>query len=542
LNGSSATVASAAELRRDGPPRGLAGWLGRSSYALIFGLALLVSLPTWLPPILPLTDLGGHIGRFAVQLDGGRDAQLAAWYSFSWRLLPNLGADILVQGLAPLLGLEPAVRVIVALAAFLQAFGLLAVSKGLHGRITPYAIFALPLVYAHSFLYGFLNYTLALGLLWCSLALWIAMSKGEAIRRRWAVFALVAAIIWLCHLVGWALLCIGAGSQELMRQRDRRGGFIRGAFASVGPLTCLLVPWVVKLLVFEAPTGSGKSEGFFLMSWKFHALRDVFRDQWHAFDILSVSLLVLLIVSAWLTRWTRLDRGTMLAAAITSLCVIVIPQRLLGSFFADERLIEPTLSFALLAVGLSGRGPARLAQTLFLAALLFSGVRLAGITASLWQLGIRSADDLKVLHALPRNAQLVTFRALACPPPKPWTFDRWTHLAGYAVARRHAFSNDQWQVPGGQLLRVHNPAASPFEADDSQIVYEAACFGKPGVVEKAEQVPAQIPFLWVLWSGRPKPLDAWEPLASTRGSVLYRRRALADGSGRTRRGLHNGTA
>jgi len=372
-------------------------------------------------------------------------------------------------------------------------------------------------------LYGFLNYTLALGLLWCSLALWIAMTKAGAIRRRWAVFAVIATVMWTCHLVGWALLGIAAGSQELVRQYERKGALIPAAVASIGPLSWLLVPWVIKLATFQPDTGMGKSSGFFLMADKFAELFQVFRDQWYRFDIVSLELVVAVIVWSWFTGWTRLNRGLTLAALITATCVIVVPDRLLGSYFADQRLIEPALLFALLAAGLSGRGPPRLAQVLFAAAVLFAGARLVGNTVSLWQLGNRSANELQVLGALPRHAQMVTFRALRCPPPFQWTIDRWTHLSGYAVARRHAFSNDQWDVPGAQLLKVHNPAAGRFQADDSQIVYEQACRGQIGVVADAQRVPAAIPYLWVLWSGAPKPLAGWQPIARNGGSVLYRR-------------------
>lgn len=486
-------------------------------------IALLVMLPVCLPPVLPFADLSGHLGRYAIQLDGGRDPQLAQWYTFRWLWIPNLGVDLLVQLLGPIIGLEPAVRIIVAATAFLQAFGLLAVSRAVHGRITPFAIFALPFVYAHSLLYGFLNYTLALGLLWCSLALWIAMSKSGAIRGRWAVFAVVGTVMWTCHLVGWALLCIAAGSQELVRQHDRKKALIPAALASVGPLTCLLVPWVLKLLTFQPSTGAGRSNGFFLMADKLAELFQVFRDQWYYFDVVSLGIVVVAIVWAWCTRWTRLDRGLALAAIVTALCVIVVPVRLLGSFFADQRLIEPALLFALLAAGLSGRGPARLPRILFALAVLFAGARLVGNSVSLWQFGNRSAKELKVLDALPRHAQMITFRALRCPPPQQWTFDRWTHLSGYAIARRHAFSNDQWDVPGAQLLKVHNPAAGRFQVDDSQIVYERACRGRIGVVAQVKQVPAAISYLWILWSRAPKPLAGWQAIARNGGSVLYRR-------------------
>jgi hypothetical protein len=492
--------------------------------APIVAIAILFTLPLLLPAVLPLTDLGGHVGRYAVQLDAGRDPQLAQWYTFRWMLLPNLGADLLVQLLAPLLGLEPAVRVIAMLAVFLQAMGILATSRALHGRITPFAVFALPFVYGRSFLYGFLNYTLALGLLWCSLALWVTTSNGPAIRRRWVAFAAIATLMWTCHLAGWALLCIAVGSQELMRQRERQRGWISAAVASIGPLSCLFVPWAIKLLTFQPSAGAGNTNGFFHMLEKVSEVFQIFEDQWFLFDVVSAEIIALLIAWSWLTKWTRLDRGMMLAAFVTAICVIVVPERLLGSFFADQRLIEPALLFFLLAIGFSDRAPARLPQAMFAVALLFTGVRLVGNTVSLWQLGNRAGADLTVIDALPQHAQMVTFRALRCPPPMPWMFDRSTHLSGYALARRHAFSNDQWDTPGAQLLKIHNPAAGPFSADGSTLVFETPCHGKPGLVAKADRVPAAIPYLWVMWSSEPKPLKRWEPIARDNGSVLYRRR------------------
>jgi hypothetical protein len=503
-------------------PAPTGGFLRRT--APVVAIALLLTLPLLLPPILPLADLGGHIGRYAVQLDAGRDPYLSQWYTFRWLLIPNLGADLLVQGLAPLVGLEPAVRVIAMLAVFLQALGILASSKALHGRVTPFAIFALPLVYAHSFLYGFLNYTLSLGLLWCSLALWIEMSERGAIRRRWAVFAPIATIVWACHLVGWALLCIAAGSQEFMRQHERKPGWLPAAVASIAPLSCLLVPWIVKFLTFQPATGSGETDGFFHIVEKIGEVFQVFQGRWFLFDIVSAQIVVLVIVCSWLGGWSRLNRGLLLAAFVTTVCVIVVPQRLLGSFYADQRLIEPALTFALLAIGFSGRERGRLRQALFLAAIVFAGSRLIGNGVSLWQLGHRAAADLEVLEALPRHAQMVTLRAARCPPPMPWMLDRSTHLSGYAIARRHAYSNDQWDVPGAQLLRIHNPAVGPFATDGSVLVFETPCDGKPGVIAKAEQVPDAVLYLWVLWSGDPRPLASWEPLRRNGGSILYRRR------------------
>jgi hypothetical protein len=70
---------------------------------------------------------------------------------------------------------------------------------------------------------------------------------------------------------------------------------------------------------------------------------------------------------------------------------------------------------------------------------------------------------------------------------------------------------------------MHNPAAGRFQADPSQIVYEVPCQRKIDVAAAAKQVPAAIPYLWVIWSGKPKGLAGWELMARNGRSVLYRR-------------------
>ena len=117
---------------------------------IILVISLIWALPMLLAPVLPLVDVGGHIGRYAIQLDAGRTPELAQWYTFEWHLLPNLGADLLVQAVGPIVGVEVAARLAVILAVALQTSGILALSRSIHGRVTPWAIAALPPVsYTH---------------------------------------------------------------------------------------------------------------------------------------------------------------------------------------------------------------------------------------------------------------------------------------------------------------------------------------------------------------------------------------------------------
>src|SRR5215468_5356018 len=67
-------------------------------------------LPLLYPPIPPLVDLFGHMGRYRVELDLHHSRWLQQYFDYHWAAIGNLGVDVLVLVLAPLVGLEPAVK------------------------------------------------------------------------------------------------------------------------------------------------------------------------------------------------------------------------------------------------------------------------------------------------------------------------------------------------------------------------------------------------------------------------------------------------
>ncbi|HTG64440.1 MAG TPA: hypothetical protein VL917_07245, partial [Sphingomicrobium sp.] len=113
-------------------------------------LAFLVAVSTvpllW-PQIPPLGDLPGHMGRFRVQLDLANSPSLQRYFEFHWTLVGNLGTDLLVQLLGPVMGLEPAVKLIVILIPPLTVAGMIWTAKEIHGRVPPTMMFAIPFVY-----------------------------------------------------------------------------------------------------------------------------------------------------------------------------------------------------------------------------------------------------------------------------------------------------------------------------------------------------------------------------------------------------------
>src|SRR5687768_12926242 len=140
--------------------------------ALLVSLVLASILPLLWPDVPPLLDLPGHMGRYRIQLDIDESTALQQYYGFHWALIGNLGVDLLIELLSPVIGLEPAVKLIVLTVPPLTAGGLLWVAYEVHGRIPPTALFALPFAYNFPFLFGFLNFALSMALALMAFALW----------------------------------------------------------------------------------------------------------------------------------------------------------------------------------------------------------------------------------------------------------------------------------------------------------------------------------------------------------------------------------
>jgi hypothetical protein len=176
-------------------------------------IALVCTVPILAVQLPPLNDVLGHIGRFSLQIGLGADPWLQQFYSFKWQVIGNLGADILVQLLAPALGVVSTVRLILAITQFIAALAILLISRELHGRITALSLFALPFIYGYPFTFGFLNFSLSMSLALLAFVFWLRLGKRKAWLARAGLFAPLSLALWLCHVYGWVflgMLCTGA--------------------------------------------------------------------------------------------------------------------------------------------------------------------------------------------------------------------------------------------------------------------------------------------------------------------------------------------
>src|SRR6478672_4359465 len=58
------------------------------------------ALPRLYPPVPPLVDLLGHMGRYRVELDLDHSVWLQRYYDYHWAAIGNLGVDLMVIPLA----------------------------------------------------------------------------------------------------------------------------------------------------------------------------------------------------------------------------------------------------------------------------------------------------------------------------------------------------------------------------------------------------------------------------------------------------------
>lgn len=434
----------------------------------ILGLVVVaMGVPLLWPAVPPLVDLLGHIGRYRVQLDLGTSPYLAGFYGFRWALIGNLGVDLLVMPLAPLIGLEPAVKAIVLAIPVLTTIGVLLISREIHGRVTPAVFLALPFVYGHPFQFGFVNFALGIGLALLAFALWLNLGRRGALRLRSALFIPIGLVLWVTHSFAWGVLGLLCFSADLVRERDAGRGWLMAAFHA--GLHCIaLAPPLVLMLVWRSDTSGAFTGDWFNFDLKQVWMMTALRDRWMAFDLASIAFAIAALIWAVLRRELEFSRNLGASAVILLLAFLCLPRIIFGSAYADMRLIPYVFLVAFLAVRPSRDVPGRAVAVFAAVGLAFLVARLGAHTASFYKYDQLHRSTLAALNHIPDGARMVTFvgRKIGLP----WYTDRQEHISALAIARKHAFSNDQWVAKGAQLLYIRKPDARGFDRDPSQLV------------------------------------------------------------------------
>ncbi|NYD89411.1 hypothetical protein HD841_001180 [Sphingomonas melonis] len=496
----------------------------------VVAMVIVAMIPLFWPDIPPLVDLPGHMGRYRVQLDGAAYPWLAEWYDFRWALIGNLGVDLLIEPLAPIFGLELAVKLIIMAIPALTVSGLLWIAREVHGRIPATALFALPLAYSYPFQFGFVNFALSMALALNLFALWLRMGRLGNLKLRAIVFVPLSCALWVCHTFGWGVLGILAFSAEMIRQhdlrKDGRGGHWLESWtrAAIGCLP-LALPFLMMVLWRSGDHVTGKTMDWFNWRAKVGWVIMVLRDRWMAFDLASATVLFVILLKGVRDHRVEYSRNLLLSTLFLTAIFVLLPRIVFGSAYADMRLAPFVIAIALIALrprhGLSFRG----ASTLAALGLLFCGARFVGTTISYIQFDREYDRTLAALDHVPKGARLLTMVGRTCRDE--WLYSRLEHAAGIALERRIAYANDQWSMAGGQLLTVRYTPAGRFAHDPSQLVTDRRCRGewwRPLRVSLAYLPREAFDYVWLINPPPVEPafLTGLTPIWRSGRDVLYR--------------------
>lgn len=481
-------------------------------------IALGTLLPFALASIPSMTDLPGHIGRYSVMADAGTSEWLALYWRFEWRVVGNLGVDLLVRALAPLLGVERSAWTASAGIAPLTVAGVAAVSRALHGRVQPTAVAASVFVLANPLMFGFVNYALAVALALFAFAGWIAL-RERPVALHLAVMLPSATLAWLAHAMGWGVLVLLVAGFEIERVWQRWSAKALGDAVVRG---IALTPPLVLTLAWRGEGGGALfAYGSDLlvrkaMNW-IVLLRGA--DRW--IDLATPVLISVAIVLLLWKRAVRPDPRLAIGAALLALACCVMPTTLFGSWGADERLAPVAVIAALAA--LRWQGSPRAATTLVALSLALFGIRTAVIARHWHQLDAGYASHLAGLERLPRGARIQAL-VLKDECNKDWASTAYNHLPSLAIGRREALVNSQWKLPGGALLSVRYPLAPNLANDPSQLVSGYRCSGPEEIAFRkrlADPGLVRFQYLWLLEThGR----DWWpghRPIYRDANSAIY---------------------
>lgn len=399
--------------------RGVYWWETRWFVAIA---VLIACLPLFWPTIPPLTDIPGHIGRYRVMLDDGT-GPLARWYTFEWRWVGNMGAELLVAGLRHGLEVESATKLVALMTVALTVIGFFAISRAAHNRVSPYALFALPLVYNHPFHTGFLNFSLAIALAFNGLALWIRL---ERYRWRSIAFVPLSLVVYTVHIFGYAVLALLAFAAELARTRQ----------PVVASLACWPFAFPFVLLVLAGSGGQGVTVGFFDIHEKLILVLRAFRDRWFWLDLATLEIIIIVFLTA---RKCHATMSPTLSLGTLSLAVafLLLPSWLFGSAFADMRLVPFVFILALLALAPTPEMTPRSTRAIALAGFAFFIARIAVSTVSLALVSDHYDRALAGLDHVPRGSRIASLVSPNCA--NPWAMTRLDHLGGLAIAAARLF-------------------------------------------------------------------------------------------------------
>ena len=471
-------------------PQGLFGVLFLTFLALALGPLVLASP-------LPLGDYANHLARLHILANLEHSEPLARYYEIQWGVIPNLASDILVPAAMRVfgIGVEPASVLFVATSLVLTASGAAVLNRALFGRWSYLSLGVFLLLYNRHFLWGFMNYMFAIGVMLWLMAAWVLVRE----RAYWAwrlVFGLPAMALFICHLFPlgvYGLFVLAYEGGRWWRARQAAGatahGLVNVVLAGIQFLPAL------GLLVLASPT-AGRVDDILPGSIvnKALGLLDVFNNYSLPLDV-ATWLLVLGAVTVGLRRKAfRLHPAMVLPLVVLTVFYLVLPNGLFSSGGADRRLTAAIGVVAVASLGGLVLSRRQLQVGLLALAALFA-VRMGVIGWNWVRADSIYAHHREAMRKVDHGARVAT---LMSAPAFPWLLNPpIDHISTLLVVHKDAFVNGLFAEPGAQVVMPR------YNLDTAFYKFPSSTY-RLETVEQRQQVLQSLPldrFDWVYLVG-----------------------------------------
>ncbi len=434
--------------------------LPQPAFAALLALCFAaVALPVVLFPVAPLADYPNHLARIYTIASLDRDPLLARYYGVVWRLVPNLGFDVIMLALARLFGVFTAGKIFLLACVLMLPAGTIALHRAYHRRASLWPLVSFLFVYNQVFGYGLVNYEFSSGLALIATAIWVARRDNSGPFARGALSFVFIAAMFFVHFLGLGIYGMAIGCLELERWRQRRPA----ARAAAIDAAALIVPFLLIVpLTLASPTVGFAGETHWTLDAKPLAIYYLFKLSSKASAVVFAASVAGAVVWGLASGRLRVGFAGRLFAGLAAAVFLAMPFDLMSALFVDARLPSTFLFFL---VALSDWHPRRAGETWrFAGALgaLYAVVLTAVMTE--WARYERVLDQYERSFALiaPGSRVLAAANQAAADPTD---LAREVHFPALVMIWRSAMYANAFTHPAQQPLVLKEPyrAAAPYD-------------------------------------------------------------------------------
>jgi hypothetical protein len=449
---------------------------GRHSNALAVALSFAtLAAPFLVAQIPPLTDYPNHLARYWLIAGGVRDPALAPYYGVDWSgAVTNVAADAVVALSAPIAPSQVVGRWALLAAAFLPPLGVWALNLAVFRRLSPWQVLFPIVAWSTTFLMGFINFQLGLGLalLFASLdpLAQPRMGRGAAVLR--IPLGLILVIAHPFALLFYATLLAGmAAGPDPLTPWDWRVARRRLVSAGLAAAWCL-IPLAGFAAYGHAALPGGLASGpaahnpirYSLVPGKLVTLMTAFAGYNPIQELIFVSALAALVLALNRRQALRVHGGLLIAASGLLALSLASPSTAAGTAWIDRRFPIMALLCAFAAVT-TRPGVGKRRHAVVSAAAIGLAVAQSAWVAWNWRaLSSPLREVEQVVASVPPGAAVLPLEH------DPSHADRWRaptgrfmfasadpmyrHFDSLVVPRQRAFTPKLFAVRGKQPLQV----------------------------------------------------------------------------------------